>query len=140
MRNLEKYLDCQPINDLNIDDGKVKGNILINDNYNINNCVDPNYNSYERNILERKDYTNNELYTSSAVNIYAILYAITIGLLFTLIFVNIIINVQFITKYRKIMIGTITFMVTLSTIYSFSIYFISNSKKRIIHKIDKKQK
>jgi hypothetical protein len=140
MRNLEKYLDCQPINDLNIDDGKVKGNILINDNYNINNCVDPNYNSYERNILERKDYTNNELYTSSAVNIYAILYAITIGLLFTLMFVNIIINVQFITKYRKIMIGTITFMVTLSTIYSFSIYFISNSKKRIIHKIDKKQK
>ena len=127
MKNLENYLDCQPINDMNIDDGKIKGNILLEQNYSISSCADPEYNSYKSNILKSKDYTNKELYTSTAINNYAILYAVLIGLFITLFFVNIVINVRTFTRYNKLMIGFITFIISLTTIYTVCIYSLTSN-------------
>ena len=76
MNALEQYMDCQPINDNNIDNGKISGNIMLNQNYNISNCANPNYNKYESNILSSDDYTHKELNSSTTVNGFAILYSV----------------------------------------------------------------
>ena len=132
MKNLENYLDCQPINDMNIDDGKIKGNILLNQNYSISSCANPQHNTYEANRLSTKDYTNEELYTSTAINNYAILYAILIGLFITLFFVNIVINIRDYSRYNKILIGTVTFLVSITTIYTICIYSLTSNYSRDI--------
>jgi hypothetical protein len=136
MKNLENYLDCQPINDMNIDDGKIKGNILLNQNYSISSCANPGYNSYKSTMLTTKDYTNQELYTSTAINNYAILYAVLIGLFITLFFVNIVINIRDFSRYKKIMIGFITFVISLTTIYTICIYSLTSNYSREIVKQD----
>jgi hypothetical protein len=136
MKNLENYLDCQPVNDMNIDNGKIKGNIILNENYNIKSCANPNYNNYEANILTEKDYTNQELHSSTAINAYAILYALVIGLIFTLFFVNVVINMNVFSSYKKLIVGLITFLVTISIIYITCIYFLTSNYTRDIAKID----
>ena len=136
MNALENYLDCQPINDTNIDNGKVKGNILLNQNYNISSCVNPNYNSYDANILSSDDYTNKELNTSTAVNGFAVLYAILIGLIMTVLIVSIFLKGVTYTGYKRVIVGAVIFVVCVSIVYGVCLYFLTSNDRRQIVKQD----
>jgi len=136
MNALENYLDCQPINDNNIDNGKVKGNILLNQNYNISSCANANYNSYDANILSSDDYTYKELNTSTVVNGFAVLYAILIGLIMTLLIVSIFLKSVTYPDSKKVIIGAVIFAVSVSIVYGVCLYFLTSANTRQIVKHD----
>lgn len=136
MNALENYLDCQPINDNNIDNGKVKGNILLNQNYSISSCANPSYNNYDANILSNDDYTNKELQKSTAVNSFAVIYAILIGLIISLMIVMIFLRGDNFTGYKKVIIGAVIFAICVSIVYSVCLYFLTSTNKRQVVKQD----
>ena len=131
MNSLEEYLDCQPINDKNIDNGKITGNILLNENYAIDSCANPDYKSYKANIFTESNYTLKELNSSTSVNSYAVLYSILIGLFISIIFVTAIID-KILTNNRKIIIGSVIFTVTVAITYSVCLYFLTSNYRRQI--------
>ena len=136
MNAMENYLDCQPINDNNIDNGNVKGNILLSQNYSISNCANPNYNSYDANILSTDDYTNKELNTSTTVNSFAVLYAILIGLIMTMLIVTIFLKGLNYTGYKKVVVGAVIFATCVSIVYGVCLYFLTSAGRRQIVKQD----
>jgi hypothetical protein len=136
MNALENYLDCQPINDNNIDNGKVPGNIMINENYNISSCATPNYNSYNANIFSKDDYKYNEINTPTTINGFAVLYAILIGLIMTLLIVSIFLKGVNYTGYKKTIVCAVIFAVCVSIVYGVCLYFLTSSNTRQIVKQD----
>lgn len=136
MNALEQYLDCQPINDKNIDNGKISGNIMLNQNYSISSCANPNYNKYESNNFTSDDYTYKELNTSTSVNSFAVIYSILIGLVITTLIISISLkNINY-TGRKKLIIAAIIFSVCVSIIYGVSLYFLTSKNKREIVKQD----
>ena len=130
MNSLEEYLDCQPINDKNIDNGKITGNILLNPNYDIHSCVNPDYKGYKATRFTESNYTHKELNSSTSVNGYAVLYAILIGLFITIIFVTVIVD-KIEQTYRKI-IAPIIFTITVAITYGVCLYFLTSNYRRQI--------
>jgi len=131
MNSLEEYLDCQPINDKNIDNGKITGNILLNENYAIDSCANPQYKSYKANHFTESNYTHKELNSSTSVNGYAVLYAILIGLFITIMFVTVIVD-TIVDNKKKIIIGTIIFTITVAITYGVCLYFLTSNYRRQI--------
>ena len=136
MNTLENYLDCQPINDTNIDNGKISGNIMLNRNYNISSCANPNYNKYASNILASDDYTDKELDSSTTVNGFAILYSILIGFIITLFVVSISLKNTNYTGMKKTIVAAVIFSVCISIIYGSCLYFLTSKNTRKIVKQD----
>ena len=136
MNALENYLDCQPVNDNNIDNGQISGNVMLNQNYNISSCANPNYNNYESNVFSPDDYTHKELNTSNTVNGFAILYSILIGIIITLLIVSISLKNTIYNGWKKTIISAVIFSVCASIIYSISLYFLTSKNKREIVKQD----
>ena len=136
MNTLENYLDCQPINDTNIDTGKISGNIMLNQNYNISSCVNPNYNKYDSNIFVDTDYTHNELGTSTTVNGFAILYSILIGFIISLLVVSMWLKNSNYSERKKTILAVVIFSVCVSIIYGSSLYFLTSKNTRNIVKHD----
>jgi hypothetical protein len=132
MNALEQYLDCQPVNDNNIDNGKIDGNIMLNQNYSISNCANPNYNKYDSNNLSSDDYTHKELDTSTSVNGFAVIYSILIGLIITTIIISLSLKNTNYVGHKKVIISVVIFIVCVSIIYGITLYFITSKNKREI--------